>query len=242
MRLLELSKFEPIFGELKGLRIGIVDGVGNVGDDLLYLATRQLCDEFDIDHFTVNPLAEDPIPKCDKLLLFAGGNVGYPKCAAIRRKAYESGTPCWMLPQSVFRKEELPFERLFFRESKSRDIIGKGEIVPDLALGFDFPEIECEKSGDGRFLRATKESVFIYIPREQRKDPASFCHTPIQYWEYAAKYDRITTDRLHFAICGIAMKSKVTLLPIYYHKNKTMFDEYLKELGCLYTDEISNQC
>jgi len=238
MRLLSEELFAPIFNELRGLRVGIVDGIGNVGDDLLYLATRQFCDIFDVDHFTVNPLAEEPIPRCDKLLLFAGGNVGYPKCAAIRNKAYESGIPCWMLPQSVFRKEDLPFERLFFRESKSRDIIGKGEIVPDLALGFDFPEVDCKKSGDETFLRATNESVFIYIPRKHRKDPASFCHTPRQYWEYAAKYSAITTDRLHFAICGIAMKSRVKLLPVYYHKNKTMFNEYLEKLGCLYSEEL----
>ena len=239
MRLLDTSFFAPIFGELKGLRVGIVDGIGNVGDDLLYLATRQLCDIFEVNHFTVNPLAEDPIPQCDKLLLFAGGNIGYPKCAAIRRKAHESGIPCWMLPQSVFREEELPFERLFFRESKSRDIIGKGEVVPDLALGFYFPEMDCSKNGDETFLRATNESVFIYIPRKQRKDPASFCHTPEEYWEYASQFKHITTDRLHFAICGIAMKSNVTLLPVYYHKNRTMFDEYLEDLGCLYNDGLN---
>ena len=239
MRLLDINLFAPIFEELKGLRVGIVDGVGNVGDDLLYLATRQLCDEFGVDHFTVNPLAEDTIPTCDKLLLFAGGNVGYPKCEAIRKKAYQSGIPCWMLPQSVFREEELPFERLFFRESKSRDIIGKGEVVPDLALGFDFPEIDCSKTGDETFLRVTNESVFMYIPKKQRKDPASFCHTPEEYWEYASQFKHITTDRLHFAICGIAMKSNVTLLPVYYHKNRTMFDEYLEDLGCLYNDGLN---
>jgi len=238
MRLLELSNFEPMFGELKGLRVGIVDGFGNVGDDLLYLATRQLCNEFDVDHFTINPLAEDPVPRCDKLLLFAGGNVGYPKCAAIRRKAYESGIPCWMLPQSVFKEEDLPFERLFFRESVSRDIVGKGEIIPDLALGFDFPETNCKKGGDETFLRRTNESVFIYIPRERRKDPASFCHTPEDYWEYAAQFESIMTDRLHFAICGMAMKAKVTLLPVYYHKNKTIFDEYLSDLGCAWQDKL----
>ncbi len=238
MRLLSKDLFAPIFSELRGLRVGIVDGIGNVGDDLLYLATRQLCDVFGVEHFTVNPLAEEPIPKCDKLLLFAGGNVGYPKCGAIRRKAYESGTPCWMLPQSVFKQEDLPFERLFFRESKSRGIIGKGEIVPDLALGFDFPQVNCKKDGDEKFLRRTNESVFIYIPREQRKDPASFCHTPKEYWEFAAQHRHVTTDRLHFAICSLAMGSKTTLLPVYYHKNKTMFDEYLQNLGCSWKQDL----
>jgi len=238
MRLLDIDLFAPIFGELKGLRVGIVDGIGNVGDSLLYLATRRLCDEFEVEHFTVNVLAEDPVPSCDKLLLFAGGNVGFPECRIIRKKAYESKIPCWMLPQSVFKEEFLPFERLFFRDSISRDIIGRGQIVPDLALGFDFPEIDKEKSGDELFLRKTNETVFSHIPIAHRKDPASFCFAPQQYWEYAAQFQAITTDRLHFAICGLAMKSQVTLLPIHYHKNKTIFDEYLSDMGCLWKETV----
>ena len=82
-----------------------------------------------------------------------------------------------MLPQSVFKKEDLPFERLYFRDSVSRDIIGRGDIVPDLALGFDFPEVICEKGGDETFLRKTGETVFQYIPPPERKDPAFFCRT-----------------------------------------------------------------
>ena len=240
MRLLDKSVFAPIFDDLRGLRVGIVDGFGNVGDDLLYLATRQLCNEFDVDHFTVNPLAEEPVPNCDKLLLFAGGNVGYPKCAAIRKKAFESGIPCWMLPQSTFKQEDLPFERLYFRESVSRDAIGKGDIVPDLALGFDFPQFSCNKINHGLFLRNTAETVFQHIPPSQRKDPTVFCHTPQEYWEHAAKFKEITTDRLHFAICALAMGVKTTLLPVYYHKNRTMYNEYLQHLGCLWQDSVYN--
>ncbi len=145
MRLIDLSEFEPLFEPLSGLTVGIVDGIGNVGDQLLYLAARQLCKEFNVEHFTVNALAEDPIPKCDKLLLFGGGNIGYPPAVAIRVKAFESGIPCWLLPQSVIRHEDLKCEKMFFRESVSRDIIGHGEIAPDLALGFDFPESDIKK-------------------------------------------------------------------------------------------------
>jgi hypothetical protein len=72
MRLINLSEFESIFEPLSGLTVGIVDGIGNIGDQLLYLAARQLCKEFNVQHFTVNALAEHPIPRCDKLLLFGG--------------------------------------------------------------------------------------------------------------------------------------------------------------------------
>ena len=232
MRLISLSEFEPIFEPLSGLTVGIVDGVGNVGDQLLYLATRQLCNEFKVNHFTVNALADNPIPKCDKLLLFAGGNIGYRPATAIRAKAFESGIPCWLLPQSVVRREDLSCERMFFRESVSREIIGEGEIAPDLALGFDFPETTPEKNGSGIFLRRHGGSVYRHIRQELKVDPAMFCNTPEQYWNFASRFEEITTDRLHLAICALGTKVKTTILPIDYHKNRAMFSEWLEPLGC----------
>ena len=214
MRLIDLSQFEPIFEPLSGLTVGIVDGVGNIGDQLLYLAARQLCNEFNVEHFTVNALAEDPIPRCDKLLLFGGGNIGYPPAVAIRRKAFESGIPCWLLPQSVIRREDLKCEKMFFRESVSRDIISSGEIAPDLALGFDFPEPKMSKSDSEIFLRRNGGSVHHHV------------------------FEGITTDRLHLAICSLAMKTKTILLPVNYHKNIAMFREWLEPLGCLWKDYV----
>jgi len=232
MRLIDLSEFEPIFEPLSGLTVGIVDGIGNIGDQLLYLAARQFCKDFGIEHFTVNALAEDPIPKCDKLLLFGGGNIGYPPAVAIRAKAFESGIPCWLLPQSVIKHEDLKCEKMFFRESVSRDIIGHGEIAPDLALGFNFPETGIKKNDSATFLRKTGGSIHHHIKHALRVDPAVFCHTPEDYWDLASQFEEITTDRLHFAICALGMKTKATLLPINYHKNLAMFEEWLAPLGC----------
>lgn len=238
MRLISLSEFEPIFEPLSGLTVGIVDGVGNIGDQLLYLATRQLCKKFDVEHFTVNALAEDPIPRYDKLLLFGGGNIGYPPAVAIRAKAFESGIPCWLLPQSVIRGEDLKCEKMFFRESVSRDIIGNGEIAPDLALGFDFPKPRTDKAGSEIFLRRSGGSIHHHTRIELKVDPAMFCHTPEDYWNLADGLEEITTDRLHLAICSLAMKTKTTLLPINYHKNTAMFGEWLEPLGCLWKDRV----
>ena len=238
MRLINLSQFEPIFEPLSGLTVGIVDGIGNTGDQLLYLAARQLCKEFNVEHFTVNALAEDPIPRCDKLLLFGGGNIGYPPAAAIRNKAFESGIPCWLLPQSVIRCETLKCEKMFFRESISRDIIGDGEIAPDLALGFDFPESDMNKRGSEIFLRRNGGSVHHHVRIAMKSDPAMFCHTPEDYWNLTDKFEEVTTDRLHVAICSLAMKTKTTLLPVNYHKNIAMFREWLEPLGCLWKDIV----
>jgi exopolysaccharide biosynthesis predicted pyruvyltransferase EpsI len=233
MRLLDIKLFEPIFDPLRGLTVGIVDGIGNMGDQLLYLAARQLCDYFEVNHFTVNPLAENPIPKCDKLLLFGGGNIGFPPAVAIRRKCFESGIPCWLLPQSVVRREDLSCQKMFFRESVSRGIIGRGEIAPDLALGFNFPEVNISRSEEDKvFLRRNGGSIFHHVPIIMKVDPAMFCHTPESYWELAASFNSITTDRLHLAICSLAMKTHTTILPINYHKNLAMFEEWLEPLGC----------
>tara|TARA_R100000008_G_scaffold86692_2_gene80948 strand:- start:473 stop:1192 length:720 start_codon:yes stop_codon:yes gene_type:complete len=236
MRLLDISQFEPIFEPLSGLTVGIVDGIGNTGDQLLYLAARRFCEHFDVQHFTVNVLAEDPIPKCDKLLLFGGGNIGFPPATAIRAKAFESGIPCWLLPQSVVRHEELKCERMFFRESISRDIIGGGEIAPDLALGFEFPETDVKKSGSKIFLRKNGGSVHHHVRNELKVDPAMFCYTAQDYWNFVDKFEEITTDRLHLAICSLAMGTKTTLLPVNYHKNWAMFREWLEPMGCDWKD------
>lgn len=239
MRLLDIKNYDPIFDPLRGKSVAIVDGFGNVGDDLLYLTTRQMCKEYGICTDTVNPLAEPIYNNYDKILLFAGGNIGMRRCAAIRKKVFEStNIPCWLLPQSAISKEDLKCEKVFFRETVSRDIVGYGEIVPDLALGFDFPENVGDKIyQNGLFLKKTP-TVFRHVDASLRYDPTTYCYTPEQYWQLANNYETIQTDRLHFAICGLAMSAKTTLLPVHYHKNKAMFDEWLEKLGCYWSDYI----
>jgi len=239
MRLLDIKNYDAVFDPLRGKTVAIIDGFGNVGDDLLYLATRKFCEHYQIEHITVNILADDPIPSCDKILLFAGGNIGMRKCTAIRKKVFEStDIPCWLLPQSVMIKEELRCEKIFLRETVSREVMGYGEIAPDLALGFDFPENLGDKTyNNGLFLRKNP-TVFRHVETSLRYDPAIYCYTPEQYWQFANKYRKIQTDRLHFAICALAMSVETTLLPVHYHKNKAMFDEWLEKLGCYWSDYI----
>ena len=235
MRLLPLDHWATIFDPLKGLRVGVVDGIGNVGDTLLYAATRQMLDHWGIAHTTVAPLVERVDPsKYDKLLLFAGGNLGDPPCTAIRQAAIETRIPCWVLPQSALLFEEQPWERVFIRESRSRAILARGEIVPDLALGYDFPEpTTTERIPHGLFLRRYGSALFGDVGAV---DPAECCHTVRAYCDLAARYAAITTDRLHFAITALGMGCSVTLLPVDYHKNAAMYAEYLEALGCRWKD------
>ena len=85
---------------------------------------------------------------------------------------------------------------------------------------------------DKVFLRRNGGSIFHHVPIIMKVDPAMFCHTPESYWELAASFNSITTDRLHLAICSLAMKTHTTILPINYHKNLAMFEEWLEPLGC----------
>ena len=236
MRLIPIENFDIIFKPLIGLKIGVVDGPGNVGDTLLQLSTRQLLDTYQISHQTVNPLAETiSIGKFDKLLLFGGGNMGYSPAVAIRRAAVNSGIPCIVLPQSVILFEEQQFEEIYLREQTSLSLSPRGKLAPDLALGFDFPDnLPLPHIEHGLFLRRYGHAKFSGIAA----DPAEICNTPEEYWNLARLYKSITTDRLHFAICATAMGCNVTLLPVDYHKNKSMWEHCLKSLGCGWSDNL----
>lgn len=235
-RLLSLDRFASIFEPLIGQRVGVVDGIGNIGDVLLYAATRQLLDAFGVEHATFNPWAgEHHRDRFNKLLLFAGGSIGYAPCTAIRRAAIETGIPCWVLPQSVLLFEEQPWERIFLRDSVSLGLMARGELAPDLALGFDFPPPPPPgaRVPHGLFLRRHGHALFAAAGGI---DPAEICHTVVDYCQLAARYQCITTDRLHFAITALGMGCQVNLLPVAYHKNRAIWEVWLRDLGCQWQD------
>jgi hypothetical protein len=45
-------------------------------------------------------------------------------------------------------------------------------------------------------------------------------------------FEHIVTDRLHFAIAGLMTGRDVSLLPNGYHKNRSMYETWLEDLGC----------
>lgn len=236
MRLLPLSQFEHVFAPLAGRRVGLVDGVGNVGDHLIYAATRQLLDAFHVDWITQTPDDRDPV---DLLLLFGGGNLGsiYTQEVELRRRALQRGLPAIVLPQSLMQPEPGPFERVYVRERLSLPFCPGGILAPDLALGYDYlldPPPPQETLGV--FLRRDRESR-VARPRGV-EDPARLCRTPADYLALAAEYAEIITDRLHFAICGLLNRRQVTLLPNAYHKNRGMWETWLCDLGCRWADNL----
>ena len=230
-RLLPLDAFAPVFEPLAGRRIGYVRPYGNVGDDLIEWATRQLFDEFAIDWQVCDPDVNGA-DDFDELVFGGGGNMGarYRNNWELRGKVLALGLPVTILPQSFTSSEERPYRRVYVRERASMAFCPQGILAPDLALGLRHPVCRLPTRGLGVFLRRDPERAAGL--RWFSRDPVRLCRSPQEYLDLAASYERIVTDRLHFAICGLLAGRDTTLLPNDYHKNTSMFETWLKSLGC----------
>lgn len=231
MRLLQKEQFAAIFEPLKGQHVAVTDGVGNVGDRIIDAATRQLLSDFGIRWQTINPFC-DPV-EADLILLFGGGSMGAWRAAAHRRAALDSGVPCILLPQSFMAPDDTPFTKVFVREQGSRQFRPDGILAPDLAMGYEFPEVGPPLYEQGTFLRHDGHSNF---PALAKVDPCATCYTVGQYIDFASRYQHVVTDRLHLAITALGIGRRATLLPASYHKNRSMWETWLKDLGCEWAD------
>lgn len=229
MPLLPLAAFAPVFEPLRGRRIGYVRTPGNVGDGLIEMAAFQLLKAFGIDFVVANPADRPPI---DEWVIAGGGSMGsyYPACQRMRRQALADGRPVTVLPQSFITAEPFPYARVYVRERASLALRPDGVLAPDLALGLEWPcDVEPDQD-EGVWLRRDTEGVFGAAP--SLGDPAEHCRTPLDYLRLAARYRHVVTDRLHFAIAALHCGRKTTLLPNTYHKNRSMYDTWLRDLGC----------
>lgn len=237
MRLLELKAFESVFVPLRSKRIGYIRSTGNVGDELIEWATFQLFEEFGITWKLANVEAWQADPRqrpddIDELVFAGGGSMGnrYRSNWELRGKALTLGLPITILPQSFTCSEDRPYKKVFVRERGSLAYCPTATVAPDLALGFDCRLTKSPTHGTGIFLRRDTERTSW--TRMFRRDPAQLCRTPQEYLDLAADYERIVTDRLHFAICGLMHRREVTLLPNDYFKNQAMYETWLQALGC----------
>jgi len=220
-----------VFESLRGKRIGYIRPIGNVGDALIEWATQQLFREFHIDWRFCNPGVDDA-GNFDELVFGGGGNMGtrYRNNFELRGRALALGLPVTILPQSFTSLEERRYRRVYVRECDSLAFCPRAILAPDLALGLQHSICQPPTRGLGVLLRRDPERA-SGLPWF-RRDPVRLCHTPQEYLELATRYERIVTDRLHFAICGLLAGRETTLLPNDYHKNKSMYETWLKALGC----------
>ena len=164
----------------------------------------------------------------------------------MRRVVLADGRPVSVLPQSFITAEEFVYARVFVRERASLNLRPDASLAPDLALGLRIPwhwklALGLDPRwprppalGEGLWLRQDREAIF---PRTKSLgDPARHCRTPFGYLRLAARHTHVITDRLHFAIAALLCGRKATLLPNSYHKNRSMYDTWLRELGCEWRD------
>jgi exopolysaccharide biosynthesis predicted pyruvyltransferase EpsI len=236
-RLLPLDAFAPVFQPLAGKRIGYVRPHGNVGDALIEWATRQLFQAFAVDWRFCDPEA-DGARDFDELVFGGGGNMGtrYRNNWELRGKVLALGLPVTIFPQSFTSPEERPYRRVYVRERASAAFCPQAILAPDLALGLQCAAGQTATRGRGVFLRRDPERAAGL--RWFSRDPVRLCSTPRKYLELAASYDSIVTDRLHFAICGLLARRETTLLANDYHKNESMYETWLKALGCRFARNV----
>jgi hypothetical protein len=232
-RLLGPAMFADVCEPLVGRRVGYVRPEGNVGDQLIELAMAQLFATYGI-RWSLVALQAGPrgLDGLDVLVFGGGGNMGtrYTGNHELRGRALATGLPLVILPQSFTTPEDRPFHRVYVRERGSLALRPDGILAPDLALGLEWPEA----------LRPTHE-LGVYLRRDQERggrkpllarDPVRLAGTPAAYLAFAARHRRIVTDRLHFAVAGLHAGREVTLVANDYHKNRSMHETWLADLGC----------
>ncbi|MFM9197626.1 MAG: polysaccharide pyruvyl transferase family protein, partial [Planctomycetia bacterium] len=232
-RLLGPERFADVCTPLVGKRVGYVRPEGNVGDELIELAMTQLFTAYGIRWSLVSCEAGSPsLDRCDVLVFGGGGNMGtrYTGNHELRGRALATGLPLVILPQSFTSPEDRPFHRVYVREAASLALRPDGILAPDLALGLEWSAPPPPSHDLGVYLRRDRE-------RGGRKpllarDPVRLARTPADYLAPAARYRRIVTDRLHFAVAGLHAGRQVTLVANDYHKNRSMHATWLADLGC----------
>ncbi len=236
MGLLPPEAFAHVFEPLRGKRIGFVRPRGNVGDALIEWATFQLFDAFGIDWQFQHP--NGPV-EVDELVFGGGGNMGrlYEQNWQLRGRCLEWGRPMTILPQSFTSPEGRRYTRVYVRERGSLKLAPDGVLAPDLALALDYATRVAPRRRLGLFLR--KDGERALAKRWLCRDPVKRCRTPQQYLDLAARYEHVVTDRLHCAISGLIVGRRVTLLPNAYHKNASMHETWLADLGCRFAPSVA---
>lgn len=235
--LLPLSTVEPIFGPMRGRRVGLVrsGGTGNCGDLLILHATLQLLDEFHVTHTTVDPWAPG---NAELLLLPGGGNYGHPYCPVerdFRSSALATGLPCVLLPQTVYGVEvhPRPLHAVYVRDHVSARLLRGSVLMPDLALCYtprrQLPVVEADLCES---YSTSHEGLWPGRGRDLRNDFSD----PLEYLGHIAMHRRVVTDSLHVCIAGLIARRDVTLLPTALHKNRSAWESWLSGLGCKWAE------
>jgi exopolysaccharide biosynthesis predicted pyruvyltransferase EpsI len=245
--LIPYSTYSEIFEPLRHKKVLFFPASGNVGDALIIESLLQLLAHFEVDYsLALLNFHEDILPQVTArrlndyhyVLWPGGGNMGrlyftnYVLRQTIANLISPEQTNLIVLPQTWTSPETLSAKISYAREYESIRLYAPHAIFkPDLALGFNLsaytnetfasPDYDC-----GYFFREDYEKTLI--PEQNTVDPASVCHTVMDYLTLASKYREIHTNRLHFALCGLILDRRVKLYANSYFKNQAVYEASLK--------------
>lgn len=246
LSLLDIRHFEPVFSPFRGRRVGFVPLSGNVGDRLIDAAAEELMQHYGVPYRVIQAQELErgslyfPL---EAILVSGGGNMGemYPLTVAQRCQALALGPPVTVLPQSFTDTHEdlAPYAGVFVRERASLKLVPNAKLAPDLALGLRPPGIdEGVEAKIGVWLREDGERKVSDAAGYSLGDPIGISWTIEDYLGLASKFEQVVTDRLHLAIAGLLLGRRVTLLPNGYAKNRSMYETWLRALGCRWRNAV----
>lgn len=221
---------ELLRGQVVGL---VVNRFGNYGDHMIRRATGEMFTRNRIEWRSVDEqlLTASRLPSEITLLAEPGGGSlgtavkGSPRR---RRQLAKIALPKIILPQTAADPHEdlSAFQTVFAREQTTwqmlRSVHPDVRLAPDMALSLRLPSSTPDRLR-GEFLRTDREAT---IPG---CDPVAYCDSVEAYLKLAGRYQRVVTNRLHFALAAILQDQRCTLRPNSYHKNRSFYESWLTE-------------
>lgn len=232
--LLPFDTWSDVFAPWSGKKAFMADLPGNPGDAIIRQATLQLMRHFNIEQTTLE--------QADAVFLPGGGFLGSLYGSVPRDSTFvrEYGKPRVILPHTWNNPDALGFEKVadevWCRENHSPQILGRGKFAPDLALAYRPSLKATRENGLGIFFRQDIEAT--EVPAGNIGDPVAMCRSHYDYLRLAGSYRHVHTNRLHFAVAALLMGNQATLYPNSYHKNRSVWEASLKDLGCGWSDRF----
>lgn len=244
--LVAASAFETMLGPLSGKktrRAWCPLSYGNTGDMLIWEATSRLYKLYDIQE-----LPDDRNQEWDFFAFPGGGSMGtlYKHTPPYNGRRWwfdkKKDIPLYIWPQTFNAPEPETVKsatQVYVRDATSLAHAPGAILLPDLAMSLS---VEYHSPGTlrdvGLFFREDCEKKSATTPAHYG-DPAYVTDNPYEYVELASSCRELHTDRLHFAIAGLLTGRDVTLYPNSYHKNKSVYNAWLKERGCKWSDRYA---
>lgn len=255
--LLDRSLFKPLITPFKNKLVGVILPLGNIGDKLHQSGLIQLLDYYKVNYYIEN--FKDNSIKADELIFSGGGMLGkiwktqdnyntneelpvlgFKQAYRLRQKAFNSGKPVTIFPQSFSGKEEIVCKTLYVREAASLEYHDEAILAPDTALAYTLPKnvfLEEPTIDKGIWLKYNTSDEGIIDHKDSLGDPIHYASSVIEYIQLAARYKNIYSDRCHFIIAALIAnqntkeKRNIHILANSYHKNRSLWETWLKDLG-----------